>query len=424
MLQHQIFLLSISTFMAAIPAAIWLYILFAKTKQHKGTIALVFGLGCLTAPALLGLQYLWADTPLDLSAIITRYFPDSQLYMYILFGILEEITKMYVIISIDNKSTLIKTTNDTIRYSLAAALGFAFTENIYYLVSYWSIISTQQLTGLLIFRSIFTTAAHMIFSGVFAYYYAKGKFSSEITKVKEIEKSKESTITKYIGLLFNLPKSHAYQQKLVLKGFAIAAGMHIIFNYLLGKDLKTPVIIFLCLMFTYLWFLLKSQSGSLDINIDVSTKKHSELKLKDEQAIIELLGVWYRQERYLDVITISERLLQKDPDNITVKLLRASAMDKLKPINPFVQLYRSIFPKAETKDKNTLSKQLIEKETEKKVKKMIENQLKKEGKFIEKEKEKQSKVKPNQQTNTGKKPMNEKEYISTLTKGDKFDINY
>src|SRR3989339_253048 len=111
MLSNPIFLLGISTFFAAIPAAIWLYILFSGQAQSKKIVALVFLLGCLTAPALLGLQYVWDVFPrFNLATFIEENIQtQAKMYiaMFVLFGALEEIIKHYVITAIDKKTVLI-----------------------------------------------------------------------------------------------------------------------------------------------------------------------------------------------------------------------------------------------------------------------------------------------------------------------------
>src|SRR5690606_32897202 len=134
---------------------VWLFILFNKKEQSKKTITIIFGLGCLTAPALLGMQYLWDKFPrFNLASFIeTSISSQNTMYiaMFMLFGALEEVIKHYVISSVDKKTVYIKTISDTIRYSLAAALGFSFTENIYYLFEFWPSISTGELIGMYIF---------------------------------------------------------------------------------------------------------------------------------------------------------------------------------------------------------------------------------------------------------------------------------
>ena len=127
MFENKIFLLSISTVIAFIPILIWLYFITKKSEQSKKTVLLIFALGCLTAPAMLLMQVLWAKFPqFDLAALIDNNIKSQSLNyiaMIILFGIMEEIVKMLVIIGVDKKTLLIQTVNATIKYSIISVCG-------------------------------------------------------------------------------------------------------------------------------------------------------------------------------------------------------------------------------------------------------------------------------------------------------------
>lgn len=372
MLSNPLFLLGISTFAAAIPVAIWLYILFSGKAQSKKILALIFLLGCLTAPALLGLQYVWDIFPrFNLATFIEESIQtQAKMYiaMFVLFGALEEIIKHYVIVAVDKKTVLIKTIGDAIRYSLAAALGFSFIENIYYLYEFWPSISVGQLTMMYIFRSVFTACAHMIFSGIFGYYYGIGKFSIEIIKQNKLV-GKISGFSKTLAKIFNIPLSHAHQQHMVVKGLFIAISLHAIYNYLLQYNIILPVIAFVILGYAYLRFLLSRKAGHLVLITDVSEKSESTIAKKDEDVVVELLGMWFKDSRYVDVMHICERLLERDPDNNVVKLFKAKAMDKMDDKDTYKAVLGTVL---KTKDdlsvneKNMISKYTTEKEKRKK----------------------------------------------------------
>lgn len=372
MLTNTFALLSISTLFAAIPGGIWLWILFSKGDKSKKIISFVFFVGCFTAPALLGLQFLWAKFPnFNLSAFIeTNIQSQNGIYiaMFVLFGMMEEIIKMYVIASVDKKTVLIKTVNDAILYSLASALGFSFIENIYYLYEFWPSISTGALVGMYIFRSIFTTCAHLIFSGIFGYYYGISKFSIYINKEEEIS-GKKSVFAKIIAKIFNLPLSQAYQQQMVLKGLLIAVFIHATYNYLLQFNKILPVIIFVILGALFLQYLFSRKTGHLVLTMDISDKQKSSLAKKDEDVVVELLGMWFTEKRYVDVVHICERLLERDPDNNVVKLFKTQAMDKLDEKDAYRNILKNVIKTKDqlsTDDKNLLTRYITENEAAKK----------------------------------------------------------
>ncbi len=381
MLNSNILLLIISTISAAIPIAVWLYIFLKKPKTEckeeiktsKIIVTLVFILGCLTAPALLGIQYVWEIIPeFDLASLIEKQFHTQStrfILLFILFGGMEEIIKLYVVRYVDEKTILINKINDAIRYSIAAALGFSFIENIYYLYQFWPSISTGELVGMYAFRSLFTTGAHMIFSGIFGYYYGIGKFSIIINKQKKITKENNKT-AKFIAKIFRLPLSEGYRQKFIIKGLFLAIGLHAVFNYLLQFNYLWPVILFVIGGYFYLQYLLKRKAGYLMLTIDPTTQKTSNLNKKDEDVIIELLGMWFKEKKYVDVIHICERLLERDPDNNIVKMFKAKAIDKLDDKNVYKKILSTVIKDTKElteKDQNLITKYIKEKNTRGKI---------------------------------------------------------
>lgn len=400
MLSNPTFLLTISAIFAAIPAAVWLYIFFKKSEQGKGIVALVFGLGCLTPPTLLIVQWLWdppvetlqqglfqlpfSDKIIQLPHIfqqileITSKFNLSKfvethitgvnsgfIAMFILFAALEEIIKMYVIISIDKRTLLIKTLGDSIKFALASALGFAFAENIYYLYQYWQTISTGDLINMYVFRSIFTACAHMIFSSIFGYHYGIGKFAIDISAQNKIAGASPSIFEKIVSKVMGLPLSQAFQQKMALKGLFLAISIHATYNYLLQFNKMLPVIIFVILGYIYLRYLLNRKAGNLMLAEDISTKQKSTFAKKDEDVVVELLGMWFNEKRYVDVIHICERLLERDPDNNVIKLFKAKAMDRLDDKDTYKSILSSVVKTKNdisANDKNIISKYVTEKE--------------------------------------------------------------
>jgi len=360
----NIYSLGLSVFFAAIPAIIWLFVLFNKEETSRKTVLLIFFLGCLTPPALLLIQEGWQAFPqFNLASFIENTVHEQNLeyiLIFILFGAMEEIIKLYVIASVDKHTLLIKKIGDAIRYSLAAALGFAFAENIYYLYQFWGSIGLGELTGMYIFRSIFTTCAHMIFSGIFGYYYGIGKFSIDITEQSKWT-GKLDVITRLIATMFNMPISQAFKQKMVLKGLFTAVSLHAIYNFLLQYNYVPPIIIFVILGYLYLQYLLSRKAGHLILITDISNKTKSTIAKKDEDVVIELLGMWFNEKRYVDVIHICERLLERDPDNNVIKLFKAEATDKMDDSNVYKKILNNVFKSNE--DLNSDDKSLIDKYT-------------------------------------------------------------
>jgi len=342
--------MSISGLLAGTPVAIWIYLLFSKSEKSKKTVAFVFLLGCLTAPTLLIIQQLWSEFPsFNLAAFIENNVK-SQATIYIatfvLFGAMEEIIKQIVVILVDRKTLLIKTVGDSMRYSIASALGFSFIENSYYLMQFWPSLGLAQVAGMFIFRAIFTTCAHMIFSGIFGYHYGIGKFAIDISQ-QEAWVGKVSLPARIVSKIFKMPVSQAYQQEMIIKGMLFAIWMHASFNYLLELNIILPIIGFVLLGYAYLRFLLSRKTGNLMLVTDISTKKKSTLIKKDEDVVLELVGMWFKDKRYVDVIHICERLLERDPDNNVIKLFKAKAVDAIDQNDTYAKILGSVL---KTKD--------------------------------------------------------------------------
>ncbi|OGJ43182.1 hypothetical protein A3I58_00795 [Candidatus Peregrinibacteria bacterium RIFCSPLOWO2_02_FULL_39_10] len=219
-----------------------------------------------------------------------------------------------------------------------------------------------------IFRSIFTTCAHMIFSGIFGYYYGIGKFTITLTEQQKIT-GKSSFITRLISELFSLSLTESFKQKMILKGLFLALFIHATYNYLLQFNAVLPVIIFVVLGFLYLQYLFSRKTGHLILTIDPSSKKESAMAKKDEDVVVELMGMWFNEKRYVDVLHICERLLERDPDNEVVQLFKAKALDKMDDKDTYKKILNTV---VKTKDdlsenqKNIISKYLTEKESKQK----------------------------------------------------------
>lgn len=353
MLENKIFIFGISILVAAIPVVIWVTLFFKQANISKKILILLFFIGILTAPALLGIQYLWELYPeFDIPTLIeTSVQQTSVMYiaLFVFFGMIEEVIKHYAVRIIDKRSVAIKTVNDALRLSILAALGFSFAENIYYLTQLWSQLSAGELMGVYVFRSGFTMCAHMIFSGIFGYYFGISKFAIDLNKQDKIL-GQESWSARFIAKLFNLPIAEGYREKMVLKGLSIAVVLHACFNFLLQFNFIIPVIIFIVLGYLFLRHLLNRKVGHLILLTDISEQKKSLIAKKDEDVVLELLGMWFNEKRYVDVIHICERLLERDPDNNVIKLFKAKALDQMEKGSVYRKVLSTVL-----KDKSDIS---------------------------------------------------------------------
>jgi len=310
--------------------------------------------------------------------------------LFIVVGILEELVKQMMVRYVDSKKVIIQTINDSIRFGIAAALGFAFAENIVYFYMVMQNESIQQVIITVLFRSIFTACGHMVFSGIFGYYFGIAKFTIDISLQKGLE-GKKHILALILGRIFRISYAQALREIKILQGLLTAMGIHAVFNFLLQLNQILPSIIIVVLGFLFLRYLLQRKAGNLILISDIDEKRRSNMGKNDEDVVLELVGLWFEQKKFVDVMHICERLLERDPDNNVVKLFKAQAMDKLDPNNP----YRKIIETMLGKQRNSQEVSTIAYYRQKKEiagKNLSENQKEKLFRFIDRKKDQEDEV--------------------------------
>lgn len=339
--------------LAFLPAIIWLSFLFKKNKNKKIQL-LIFLLGSFSVMPIFLIQYLFQTFPeTNFIALADQNITNPLLHFLLIYswvGLTEELIKQWLIRYLDSKYLLVQTINDSIHLSLISALGFSFAENIFYFYQIGTQFGVAPLLVAYLFRSIFTTCGHLVFSGFFGYYYGIAKFSISIVEQSNLQ-GKKLLLSKIIGRLLNISRIQAYQETTILKGLFAAILLHTTFNYLLEMNNYTGNSIFIALaaIFIIICYLvlrniLKHRAGKLILVQGQADQRTSSMAKSDEDVVIELLGMWFNKGKFVDVIHICERLLQRDPDNKVVKLFKAKAMDKMENTNPYKTVLSKLFP--------------------------------------------------------------------------------
>ncbi len=340
----------LSGVLAFIPALIWLITIFRKTKK-RGLQTFIFFSGILSVIPIFAMQYAFKLFPqFNINNFIQAEIKDQNIIFLLLFigvGITEELVKQGFIRFLDRRYLMIETINDSIQFSLVSALGFSFTENIFYIFSIWTNLGLAQLFIAYIFRSVFTTCAHLIFSGFFGYYYGIAKFSLNIREQSHWL-GRKMIITNMLTRLMNMPRTQAFKEQTILKGLFIAIFLHALFDFFLQLNQILPVAIFVVAGYLMLRYLLKRRAGQLMLVTDIDAQQASTMVKKDEDVVSELVGMWFKEKRYPEVIQICERLLKRDPDNQVIQLFKAEALDKIDQNSAYAKILKNIFP---SKDK-------------------------------------------------------------------------
>jgi RsiW-degrading membrane proteinase PrsW (M82 family) len=350
----------ISGILALIPTIIWLGFILNKSKRTSIQI-LIFALSIFSVVPVFILHYFLDIFPqLDIVRVLEARIQDQSLNFVILFifvGIVEEIAKQIIIRVIDKKYLLIQTVNESIHYSIIAALGFAFFENILYIYAIYTSFGIEQLIIPYLFRSIFTTSAHIIFSGVFGYYYGISKFSINIIAQSKWV-GKKQRISNMLSRMLGISRIQGFKEYTVIKGLFVAMTMHAVFNFFLQFNQIPLVILFISLSSLILFNKLKQKAGKLILVSDPTEERRSSMPKNDEDVVVELLGMWFKEKRYVDVLHICERLMERDPDNKVIQLFKAKALDEIDSKSAYGQILKNVFPK---KKKKTIAGMLKEK---------------------------------------------------------------
>ena len=111
--------------------------------------------------------------------------------------------------------------------------------------------------------------------------------------------------------------------------------LHAIFNTMLSIKLPNNInILFVILqvaaMFMFLQYLLNQKTGNLTFIL--GEKYHSTMSVENEEVVLELIGQWYNEKKFKEVIGVCERLLKRDPDNNVVKIFMNKSKDELEKL--------------------------------------------------------------------------------------------
>ena len=164
--------------LAAIPAATWGYIFYRKQSEDRKHYMLTFLVGAFAVFPILFYKFLWKFFPwMNIFDATKKYsevtigweafalIPLSVILTFMFVGVIEEVMKQSSVHAVDDHK--IRNIDDAIAFSIIAALGFSFTENILYFYNIWVGKGPEHILVPFVFRSLFSTFAHILFSGIF-----------------------------------------------------------------------------------------------------------------------------------------------------------------------------------------------------------------------------------------------------------------
>lgn len=241
--------------LALVPAYIWGYIYYKKQPEDKKLVAMTFIAGAIAVFPILIYKALWEFFPSinafhlasfyneDIIGITTLVkLPLSLLITFVFVGILEELMKFFSIKVVDDDKNL-RCVDDSIEFFVIAALGFAFTENILYFYNIWLTEGVSNLFMPFLFRSSFSTFAHIMFSGVLGFYYGEAHFAKTVLQ-QEIRDGRGKWMLRLHKIL-GWHKEKMFHEERMLEGLLLAVGLHAIFNVLLEMNIGFMIVPFL-----------------------------------------------------------------------------------------------------------------------------------------------------------------------------------
>jgi RsiW-degrading membrane proteinase PrsW (M82 family) len=259
--------------LALVPAIFWGYIFYKKQPENKVTVARLFGAGALAVAPLLLYKYLWQFFPWINAFLYTNSFqndvlgfgnvallPVDVLLTFMIVGVIEEIAKYTAVKAVDHKR--ICSITDYIEYFIIVGLGFAFAENIIYFYNIMHVKGVENVFLPFLFRSLFSTFAHVMFSGIFGYYYGLAKFADPVLKEKYNEGKWE--LLRNIMAKLRLNRTRTFHDEKILQGLVIAVTLHAFFNIFLEMNWTFFIVPFLTIGFVTLSYLFDNRRVDKD----------------------------------------------------------------------------------------------------------------------------------------------------------------
>lgn len=263
--------LAIAFLFALAPALGWLALYYHKDyrdPEPKKAIIQTFLVGAAMGFPFLFLRYTmtWIDLePLFLGGTVSLF----------IFAALEEMAKLSAAIFVVMHHRLeFNQLIDGVVYAVAAALGFAFVENLFYFSSFLSTASSlPQFFSITAYRSLGTMLAHTLFTGLAGLIWAYAYFSRQITPFQkknlltfELKDLVNHEILSLHIIRQNILKAHPSRRGghekniLVLEGIVMAIFLHVLFNVtttleLFGKNLTFLLVPALVGGFLYISYL-------------------------------------------------------------------------------------------------------------------------------------------------------------------------
>ncbi len=260
----------VSILLACFPAIIWGTIFYKKDPVYRPKAKQTFLLGMVAVLPILFYKWTWNYLPQinifnytnNFQADVFQftpylYLPLGTLFAFMFVGVIEEYMKHIVVKKADQGH--FRNIDDAIEFSIISALGFAFVENILYFYYIWMYQGFDVLMISFVFRTIFSTFAHILFSGIYGYFYGIAYFADPIWS-EEVRKSRHPFFN-FLHTIFHFKRNRIFATEKVTEGLVIAVVLHGLFNIMLEMNLTFFMIPFLVFGYSFLDYLFKRKEN-------------------------------------------------------------------------------------------------------------------------------------------------------------------
>ncbi len=260
----------LSILLACVPAMIWGAIFYKKDPIYRPKALQTFILGMCSVVPILIYKWSWAYLPqlniftytdtftTDLFSFTDYlYLPLGTLFAFMFVGVIEEYMKNLVVRKADKG--FFRNIDDAIEFSIMSALGFAFIENILYFYYIWEYQGVDVLLVSFVFRALFSTFAHILFSAIYGYFYGMAYFADPLWS-EEVRKNRNRFVD-FFHTVFHFKRNRVFATEKISEGLLIAVCLHGLFNVLLEMNLTFFMVPFLVLGYSYLDHLFKQKEN-------------------------------------------------------------------------------------------------------------------------------------------------------------------
>lgn len=256
--------------LAACPAAAWGYVFYRKQPEDRFHTFLTFFLGAFAVFPILLYKWLWQFFPniniltyaknfegdlIGLSGFVM--IPLSVIITFAFIGVIEEVMKMSCVHAVDDNRIL--DIDDAILFSILAALGFAFTENIIYFYTIWDKQGAAHLLVPFLFRSVFSTFAHILFSAIFGYFYGLAHFAKPL--LQEELRNRRHSFWDWYYKIFHFKTAEFFHEVKMFQGLSLAVLLHAVYNIFLEMNWTFIMVPYLVFGYIYVSHLFKMKEN-------------------------------------------------------------------------------------------------------------------------------------------------------------------